>query len=167
MKITKVLVANRGEIAVRVIRACREQGIASVAVFSQADREALHVLMADEAYPIGPPSPAESYLAIDKLVRVAKASGADAVHPGYGFLAENAGFAEACGAAGLIFVGPPAGAVRAAGAQTAARRIARELGVPTVPGTFEPVSGHDAVRAAAHEIGHSLLGKGALGGGRE
>jgi len=165
MKITKVLVANRGEIAVRVIRACREQGIASVAVFSQADREALHVLMADEAYPIGPPSPAESYLAIDKLVRVAKAAGADAVHPGYGFLAENAGFAEACGAAGLIFVGPPAAAIRALGDKTAARRIARQLGVPTVPGTFEPVSGHDATRAAAREIGYPVMVKAALGGG--
>jgi acetyl-CoA carboxylase biotin carboxylase subunit len=165
MKITKVLVANRGEIAVRVIRACREQGIASVAVFSEADREALHVLMADEAYPIGPPPPAESYLAIDKLVRVAKAAGADAVHPGYGFLAENAGFAEACGAAGLIFVGPPAKAIRALGDKTAARRTARGLGVPTVPGTFEPVSGHEAVRAAAREIGYPLMVKAALGGG--
>src|SRR3989441_10251392 len=135
MKITKVLVANRGDTPVGVIRPCREQGIASVAVFSQADREALHVLMADEAYPIGPPSPAESYLAIDKLVRVAKASGADAVHPGYGFLAENAGFAEACGAAGLIFVGPPAGAVRAAGAQTAGRRAAPRPGGPPGPRT--------------------------------
>src|SRR5438093_9793212 len=165
VKITKVLVANRGEIAVRVIRACREQGIASVAVFSEADREALHVLMADEAYPIGPPTPAESYLAIDKLVRVAKAAGADAVHPGYGFLAENAGFAEACGAAGLIFVGPPAGAIRALGDKTAARRIARGLGVPTVPGTFEPLSGHDAMRAAAREIGYPLMVKAVLGGG--
>jgi acetyl-CoA carboxylase, biotin carboxylase subunit len=165
MKINKVLVANRGEIAVRVIRACREQGIASVAVFSDADREALHVLMADEAYPIGPPSPAESYLAIDKLVRVAKASGADAVHPGYGFLAENAAFAEACGAAGLIFVGPPPAAIRALGDKTAARRIARTLGVPTVPGTFEPVSGAAAMRAAAREIGYPLMVKAAMGGG--
>jgi acetyl-CoA carboxylase, biotin carboxylase subunit len=165
MKINKVLVANRGEIAVRVIRACREQGIASVAVFSDADREALHVLMADEAYPIGPPPPAESYLAIDKLVRVAKASGADAVHPGYGFLAENAGFAEACGAAGLVFVGPPPAAIRALGDKTAARRIARTLGVPTVPGTFEPVSGTDAMRAAAREIGYPLMVKAAMGGG--
>ena len=165
MKIKKVLVANRGEIAVRVIRACREQGIASVAVFSDADREALHVLMADEAYPIGPPPPAESYLAIDKLVRVAKASGADAVHPGYGFLAENAAFAEACGAAGLVFVGPPPAAIRALGDKTAARRIARTLGVPTVPGTFEPVSGADAMRAAALEIGYPLMVKDAMGGG--
>jgi acetyl-CoA carboxylase biotin carboxylase subunit len=165
MKINKVLVANRGEIAVRVIRACREQGIASVAVFSDADREALHVLMADEAYPIGPPPPAESYLAIDKLVRVAKASGADAVHPGYGFLAENAAFAEACGAAGLVFVGPPPAAIRALGDKTAARRIVRTLGVPTVPGTFEPVSGAGAMRASAREIGYPLMVKAAMGGG--
>src|SRR5437867_761541 len=165
MRIAKVLVANRGEIAVRVIRACREQGIASVAVFSEADREALHVLMADEAYPIGPPAPNESYLAIDKLVRVAKAAGADAVHPGYGFLAENAAFAEACAAAGLVFIGPPPEAIRALGDKTAARRIARELGVPTVPGTFEPVSGEAAVLAAARGIGYPLMIKASMGGG--
>ena len=165
MRIAKVLVANRGEIAVRVIRACREQGIGSVAVFSEADREALHVLMADEAYPIGPPAPNESYLAIDKLVRVAKAAGADAVHPGYGFLAENAGFAEACGAAGLVFIGPPPQAIRALGDKTAARRIARELGVPTVPGTFEPVAGEAAVLAAAGQIGYPLMIKASMGGG--
>jgi acetyl-CoA carboxylase, biotin carboxylase subunit len=163
--LTKVLVANRGEIAVRVIRACREQGIASVAVFSEADREALHVLMADEAYPIGPPAPNESYLAIDKLVRVAKAAGADAVHPGYGFLAENAAFAEACAAAGLVFIGPPPAAIRALGDKTAARRIARELGVPTVPGTFEPVAGEAAVLAAARQIGYPLMIKASMGGG--
>ena len=165
MRIAKVLVANRGEIAVRVIRACREQGIGSVAVFSEADREALHVLMADEAYPIGPPAPNESYLAIDKLVRVAKAAGADAVHPGYGFLAENAAFAEACGAAGLVFIGPPPQAIRALGDKTAARRIARELGVPTVPGTFEPVAGEAAVLAAARQIGYPLMIKASMGGG--
>src|SRR5437870_13769284 len=112
MRIAKVLVANRGEIAVRVIRACREQSIASVAVFSAADREALHVQMADEAYPIGPPAPSESYLAIDKLVRVAKAVGADAVHTGYGFLAENAAFAEVCAAAVLVFMVPHPRVVR-------------------------------------------------------
>src|SRR5437870_12855759 len=165
MRIAKVLVANRGEIAVRVIRACREQGILSVAVFSAADREALHVQMADEAYPIGPPAPRESYLAIDKLVRVAKAAGADAVHPGYGFLAENAAFAEACAAAGLVFIGPPPQAIRALGDKTAARRIARELGVPTVPGTFEPVAGEAAVRAAARAIGYPLMIKASMGGG--
>ncbi len=164
-RITKVLVANRGEIAVRVIRACREQGIASVAVFSEADREALHVLMADEAYPIGPPPATESYLVIDKLVAVAKASGADAVHPGYGFLAENAAFAEACAAAGLVFVGPPPAAIRAAGDKTAARRIARAMGVPMVPGTLEPVTSDTEARAVARAVGFPVMIKAALGGG--
>jgi acetyl-CoA carboxylase biotin carboxylase subunit len=165
VKISKVLIANRGEIAVRVIRACREQGIASVAVFSEADREALHVLMADEAYPIGPPPAAESYLAIERIVRVAKAAGADAVHPGYGFLAENPAFAEACADAGLIFVGPPPAAIRAMGDKTAARRLARELGVPTVPGTLVPLAGDDEARAAAREIGYPVMIKAAMGGG--
>src|SRR5437899_4588282 len=165
MRIAKVLVANRGEIAVRVIRACREQSIASVAVFSEADREALHVQMADEAYPIGPPAPSESYLAIDKLVRVARGAGADAVRPGYGFLAETAACAEACAVAGLVFIGPPPQAIRSLGDKTAARRIARELGVPTVPGTFEPVAGEAAVRAAAREIGFPLMIKASMGGG--
>src|SRR5437016_5030092 len=165
MRIAKVLVANRGEIAVRVIRACREQGIVSVAVSSAADREALHVQMADEAYPIGPPAPNESYLAIHKLVRVAKAASADAGHPGYGFRAENAAFSEACAAAGLLFIGPPPPAIRALGDKTAARRIARELGVPTVPGTFEPVAGEAAVRAAARAIGYPLMIKASMGGG--
>ena len=165
MRIAKVLVANRGEIAVRVIRACREQGIATVAVFSEADREALHVLMADEAYPIGPPPAAESYLVVDKLVAVAKAAGADAVHPGYGFLAENAGFAEACAAAGLVFIGPPPAAIRAMGDKTAARRLARDLGVPMVPGTLEPLASEEEARAAAREIGFPLMLKAARGGG--
>ena len=164
-RITKVLVANRGEIAVRVIRACREQGIASVAVFSEADREALHVLMADEAYPIGPPPAAESYLVVDKLVAVAKAAGADAVHPGYGFLAENASFAEACAAAGLAFIGPPPAAIRGLGDKTAARRIAREMDVPMVPGTLDPVTSDEAARATAREIGFPVMIKAAKGGG--
>src|SRR6185436_17022101 len=146
MKITKVLIANRGEIAVRIIRACREQGLRTVAVFSDADREALHVLMADEAYPIGPAPAVESYLVIDKLVRVAKASGADAVHPGYGFLAENARFAEACRDAGLVFIGPPPAAIRSMGDKTAARRIAREMQVPMVPGTLEPLRSPEEAR---------------------
>jgi len=163
--IRKVLVANRGEIATRVIRACREQGIATVAVYSEADREALHVLMADEAYAIGPPAPAESYLSIDTLVGVAKASGADAVHPGYGFLAENASFAEACASAGLIFIGPPAAAIRAMGDKTSARRIAREMQVPTVPGTIEPVRGDDEARRVARDLGYPVMVKAAMGGG--
>jgi acetyl-CoA carboxylase biotin carboxylase subunit len=161
----KLLVANRGEIAVRIIRACREQGIASVAVFSEADRESLHVLMADEAYAIGPAPSTESYLVIDKLVRVAKSAGADAIHPGYGFLAENAAFADACAAAGLVFVGPSAAAIRAMGDKTAARRLAREQGVPMVPGTVDPVASPQAARAAALEIGFPVMVKAAMGGG--
>ena len=164
-RITKVLVANRGEIAVRVIRACRELGIAPVAVFSEADREALHVLMADEAYPIGPAPAIESYLNVEKLVSVAKAAGADAVHPGYGFLAESAAFAEACAAAGLVFVGPPPSAIRALGDKTAARRLAREMRVPLIPGTLEPVADDAAARAAAREIGYPLMIKAVMGGG--
>jgi acetyl-CoA carboxylase biotin carboxylase subunit len=163
--IRKVLVANRGEIATRVIRGCREQGIATVAVYSEVDREALHVLMADEAYPIGPPAPAQSYLSIDTLLGVARAAGADAVHPGYGFLAENAAFAEACAAAGLVFIGPPASAIRAMGDKTAARRIAREMQVPMVPGTVEPVSSEDEARRIAREVGYPVMIKAAMGGG--
>ena len=165
MTITKVLIANRGEIAVRVIRACREQGIATVAVFSEADRESLHVLMADEARPIGPAPAAESYLAIDKLVGVAKSAGADAIHPGYGFLAENAAFAEACADAGLVFVGPPPAAIRAMGDKTAARRLARDLGVPMVPGTVDAVASPEAARASARELGFPVMVKAARGGG--
>ena len=165
MSLKKVLVANRGEIAVRVMRACRERGIRTVAVFSEADREALHVMSADEAYPIGPPPATESYLLADRIIAVARAAGADAVHPGYGFLAENAGFAEACAAAGLTFIGPPAAAIRAMGDKTAARRIAREVGVPTVPGTLEPLRSDDEARTVAREIGFPVMLKAAMGGG--
>jgi acetyl-CoA carboxylase biotin carboxylase subunit len=165
MKLGKLLVANRGEIAVRVIRACREQGIATVAVFSEADREALHVQMADEAYPIGPPPATESYLKIETLVDVARRAGADAVHPGYGFLAENARFAEACVAAGLTFVGPPPAAIRAMGDKTSARKIARAMKVPMVPGTLEALRSDDDARATAAQIGYPVMLKAALGGG--
>jgi acetyl-CoA carboxylase biotin carboxylase subunit len=165
VKIKKVLVANRGEIAVRVIRACREQGLATVAVFSEADREAPHVLMADEAYAIGPAPASASYLAIDTLVHVARRCGADAVHPGYGFLAENARFAEACGEAGLTFVGPPPAAIRAMGDKTEARKLARALGVPMVPGTLEPIRSDDEARTRAREVGYPVMLKAARGGG--
>ncbi|HEY3068024.1 MAG TPA: acetyl-CoA carboxylase biotin carboxylase subunit [Methylomirabilota bacterium] len=161
----KLLVANRGEIAVRVIRACRELGIGSVAVFSDADREALHVLLADEAHPIGAAPAAESYLNIETLVRTAKAVGADAVHPGYGFLAENPEFAEACGAAGLTFVGPPPAAIRAMGDKTAARKIAREMDVPMVPGTLEPLASDADAKETARRIGFPIMIKAARGGG--
>ncbi len=161
----KVLIANRGEIAVRVIRACRELGIRTVAVFSEADREALHVLMADEACPIGPPPATQSYLAIEKLVACARAAGAEAVHPGYGFLAENAAFAEACRAAGLIFIGPPPSAIRAMGDKTAARRAAAGLKVPVVPGTHEPLGSDDEAARVARELGYPVMIKAALGGG--
>ena len=163
--IRKVLIANRGEIAVRIIRACREAGLKSVAVFSEADREALHVMLADEAYPIGPAPSAESYLAIDRVLGAARAAGADAVHPGYGFLAENADFAEACARAGLTFVGPPAKAIRAMGDKTAARRLARELDIPMVPGSVDALASDAAARAAAREIGYPVMVKAAKGGG--
>jgi acetyl-CoA carboxylase biotin carboxylase subunit len=163
--LSPLLVANRGEIAVRVIRACREAGIRTVAVFSEADREALHVRLADEAHPIGPPPAVRSYLAIDRLIEVARRSGARAVHPGYGFLAENARFAAACRAEGLVFVGPPEEAIRAMGDKTAARRLADGCGVPTVPGTREPVGSDEEAARIAGELGYPVMLKAALGGG--
>ena len=165
VRLTKVLVANRGEIAVRVIRACRDAGLRSVAVYSEADRDALHVRLADEAYPIGPAPATQSYLRGDKLIAVARAAGCDAVHPGYGFLSENAGFAEAVATAGLVFVGPPAAVQRRLGDKIAARRLARDAGVPVVRGTFEPVADLDAARGAAEQIGYPLILKPAGGGG--
>jgi acetyl-CoA carboxylase biotin carboxylase subunit len=161
----KVLIANRGEIAVRIIRACRELNVATVAVFSDADRESLHVLMADEAVALGPPPPAESYLNIGKIIAAARATGAEAVHPGYGFLAENAVFAEACAAAGVVFVGPSPAAIRSMGDKMAARRVAIAMTVPVVPGTERPLSDDgDAARVAA-EIGYPVMIKAAKGGG--
>ncbi len=162
---TKVLIANRGEIAVRVIRACREMGIATVAVFSEVDRESLHVMLADEAVPIGPAPALESYLAADRIIAAARATGASAVHPGYGFLAENAAFAEACGAAGLVFIGPPPAAIRSMGDKIAARRVAVEMKVPVVPGTAEPLADDAAAASIAAEIGYPVMIKAVLGGG--
>ena len=161
----KVLIANRGEIAVRVIRACREAGIRTVAVFSEADRDALHVRLADEAHPIGPPPASQSYLVIDRLIEVARLSGAEAVHPGYGFLSENARFARACRAASLVFVGPPPEAIAQVGDKIAARRAAVAAGVPVVPGTPEPLESDAEARRAARDLGFPVVIKAALGGG--
>src|SRR3982750_2725842 len=138
-RITKVLIANRGEIACRVIRACRELDLRTVAVHSDADAAALHVRLADEAVAIGPPPARESYLRAEKIVAAIKQTGADAVHPGYGFLSENADFAEAVAAAGLTWVGPPASAIRALGSKSSAKAIAKQLGVPCLPGYFGEV----------------------------
>jgi acetyl-CoA carboxylase biotin carboxylase subunit len=164
----KILIANRGEIAVRIARACREMGLSTVAVFSECDRAALHVRFADEAYPIGPSAPRESYLRIDRILDVARASGADAVHPGYGFLAENAEFAEAVAAAGLTFIGPTAKAVALMGSKTAARTAAIRAGVPVVPGseTAIPSNASDAeIARLAESITFPLLVKAVAGGG--
>ncbi|MER3459362.1 MAG: pyruvate carboxylase subunit A, partial [Chloroflexota bacterium] len=160
----KVLVANRGEIAVRIIRACRELGIATVAVFSEVDRTALHVRYADEAYFIGPPPARESYLRIDKILDVARRSGADAIHPGYGFLAERPDFAEACAKAGLVFIGPPASAIGLMGDKVVARKTVQAAGVPIVPGTEEDLR-DDEVEHGAAFVGFPLLIKAAAGGG--
>jgi acetyl-CoA/propionyl-CoA carboxylase, biotin carboxylase, biotin carboxyl carrier protein len=161
----KVLVANRGEIAIRVIRALKEMSIASVGVYSEADRSTPHVREADEAFLLGPPTPAESYLSIEKIIEVAGKSGAEAIHPGYGFLAENAAFAEACEKAGVVFIGPPASAIEAMGSKTRAREIMQEAGVPIVPGATEPSPDVKAARKVAEEIGYPVACKAAGGGG--
>ena len=164
----KILIANRGEIAVRIIRACREMQISPVAVYSECDRRALHVRYADEAYLLGPSAPRDSYLRIDRILDAAKRSGAEAVHPGYGFLAENEDFAAAVRDAGLIFIGPTAEAVALMGSKTAARELARQAGVPVVPGTAEPLGSDvpdDEVARVAAGIGYPLLVKAVSGGG--
>jgi len=162
---SKVLVANRGEIAVRIFRTCHEQGIGTVAVYSEADRSAPHVAAAGEAYAIGPPPARESYLVIEKLLEAARMSGAEAIHPGYGFLAENADFAQSVMDAGLTWIGPPPEAMRLLGDKTAARKVAVDNQVPVVPGTPEPVTSTEGATAAAEEIGYPVLLKAVAGGG--
>jgi acetyl-CoA/propionyl-CoA carboxylase, biotin carboxylase, biotin carboxyl carrier protein len=162
----KVMIANRGEIAVRIIRACQELGIATVAVYSELDRDAPHVQRADEAFLLGPGPASESYLAIDKLIEVAQRTGAEAVHPGYGFLAENSAFASALEKAGITFIGPPASAIEAMGSKTRARELMKKAGVPIVPGTTEPVATvEDARKLIDKTIGYPVAVKAAGGGG--
>ena len=163
--IKRVLVANRGEIALRIIRACHEEGLEAVAVYSEADRLSPHVRAANLAVPIGPPPAAQSYLDIAKLVDAAQRTGCQAVHPGYGFLSERAPFADAVAAAGLVFVGPPASAIRAMGDKTEARRRMQAAGVPIVPGTTRPLADHVQARPEAARLGYPVLLKAAAGGG--
>jgi acetyl-CoA carboxylase biotin carboxylase subunit len=163
--IRKILIANRGEIALRVIRTCRELGIDTVAVYSDADRAALHVAAADEAYRLGPAPATESYLRGDVILEVARRSGADAIHPGYGFLSENAGFVDACTAAGVTFIGPPAAAMRALGSKTLARQAADRAGMPRVPGSVTGLKDVAEAKAVAAGIGYPVMLKAAAGGG--
>jgi acetyl-CoA carboxylase biotin carboxylase subunit len=162
---SKILVANRGEIAVRIIRALRELGIGSVAVFSDADRASLHVRMADEAEHIGPAPSSESYLRSDRVLDAASKHGAEAIHPGYGFLSEDADFADECQRGGIKFIGPSAASIRALGSKIDGRKIAKEVGAPVVPGNNEPAASYDLARSIAREIGYPVLLKAVAGGG--
>jgi acetyl-CoA carboxylase, biotin carboxylase subunit len=162
---SKILIANRGEIAVRVIRACREMGITSIAVYSDVDRPSLHVRKADEAYHIGPPPAAESYLNIPKILDVARRSGADAIHPGYGFLSENAKFARACLDAGVKFIGPTPASMEMMGSKTRARQEMEKAGVPFVPGTSRGLESPEQAESIAEKIGYPVMLKAAAGGG--
>jgi len=163
--INKILIANRGEIALRIIRSAREMGISTVAVFSEADRNSLHVRYADKSVCIGPPPSAESYLRIDRIISAAKETGCDAIHPGYGFLSENAAFAEACENAGLIFIGPSPASIRLMGSKLAAKAAVSKFNVPLVPGTSEPISDISKAKKIASEVGYPVLIKASAGGG--
>ena len=165
MPIAKVLVANRGEIAVRVLRAARDAGLASVALYADPDADSLFVKLADEAFALNGQTPAETYLDVAKILSIAERSGADAVHPGYGFLAENAAFAQAVLDAGLTWIGPPPAAIDALGDKVKARHIAQKVGAPLVEGTADPVQGADEVVAFAQEFGLPIAIKAAYGGG--
>jgi acetyl-CoA carboxylase, biotin carboxylase subunit len=161
----KVLVANRGEIAVRILRACREMGIPSVCIFSEVDRTALHIRLADEAYCIGPAPSRESYLCIDKLIDVARRSNCDAIHPGYGFLAENPALPRACSDAGITFIGPSAETMELMGCKTSGKQLARRADVPTVPGTDDPIETADEAQSIARNMGYPIVLKAVAGGG--
>ena len=161
----KILIANRGEIACRVIATARRMGIETVAVYSEADAGARHLALADEAWPIGPAPARESYLVGEKIIDVAVRAGAEAIHPGYGFLSENAGFSEACAAAGIVFVGPPATAIRAMGSKSAAKTLMEKAGVPLVPGYHGEAQDFSTLKAAAERVGYPVLIKASAGGG--
>ena len=161
----KILIANRGEIAVRIIRACRDMGISPVAVYSEADRGALHVRLSDEAYPIGPSPSRESYLSIEKILRAAQQCQAEAIHPGYGFLSENSVFAAACIAAGIVFIGPSPKSIALMGSKVESRKAAARFGVPMVPGTLEPVRDSDEARRVAATLRYPVMLKASAGGG--
>src|SRR3984957_13454817 len=165
MSFSKILIANRGEIALRIERACRELGIATVAVYSEADRAAMHVLEAGEAFLLGPSAATESYLRGDLILDIARRSGADAIHPGYGFLSENAGFAQQCREAGIAFIGPTPEAMRALGSKTAARRLADSVKMPRVPGSSQGLKSDEEAVSVAAEIGYPVMLKAAAGGG--
>ncbi len=161
----KILIANRGEIACRVIATARRMGIAAVAIYSNADAHARHVALADEAFPIGPAQARESYLAGEKIIETARRAGAEAIHPGYGFLSENADFAEACAAACVVFIGPPVAAIRAMGSKSAAKTLMEKAGVPLVPGYHGEAQDFSTLAAAAERIGYPVLIKASAGGG--
>src|SRR3954471_21261229 len=162
---SKILIANRGEIACRVIRTARRLGLHTVAVYSDADAKALHVEMADEAINIGPAPARDSYLRVEAILDAAKRTGAEAIHPGYGFLSENAGFAEACAAAGVVFIGPPASAIRAMGGKSEAKALMEKAGIPLVPGYHGEEQAPDLLAHEAERIGYPVLIKASAGGG--